>query len=204
MIKSNEKLKYRNQVFEVGGGVYAVSGDYNGLYGIVMEIRTDEDSAVDTPSIYCVFHPPIDGDLEKRITSRYAEINGKHANIRNICNQEVIMRPTQVRPMKKCRVYQVTEDYIEYLFRSYQHMLDMNLEAPPGEAYQLVYDGLLKTDSLEDVYFIFNCHHPKGYQGRSMTTSDIVEFYDDDGSEFYFCDTVGFEKIPFQPEQLLF
>ena len=40
-----------------------------------------------------------------------------------------------------------------------------------------------------------------GYQGYRMALSDVVELYDDSGSEFYYCDRVGFQPIQFKQEQ---
>lgn len=34
-----------------------------------------------------------------------------------------------------------------------------------------------------------------------MALSDVVELYDDSGSEFYYCDRVGFQPIQFKQEQ---
>ncbi|MFR6060080.1 MAG: YodL domain-containing protein, partial [Oscillospiraceae bacterium] len=42
---------------------------------------------------------------------------------------------------------------------------------------------------------------PPGYQGYRMALSDVVELYDDSGSEFYYCDRVGFQPIQFKQEQ---
>ena len=42
---------------------------------------------------------------------------------------------------------------------------------------------------------------PPGYQGYRMALSDVVELYDDSGSEFYYCDRVGFQPIRFEQKQ---
>ena len=34
-----------------------------------------------------------------------------------------------------------------------------------------------------------------------MALSDVVELYDDTGSEFYYCDRVGFQPIRFEQKQ---
>jgi hypothetical protein len=69
----------------------------------------------------------------------------------------------------------------------------------PPELYKLVYDGQPGTEELEDIFRIFNLEHPEGYTGRSLSVSDIVELYDDTGSSFFFCDTLGFLEIQFTP-----
>ncbi|WP_418485924.1 YodL domain-containing protein [Dysosmobacter sp.] len=40
-----------------------------------------------------------------------------------------------------------------------------------------------------------------GYDGRPIGISDVLELYDADGSEFYYCDRVGFRQIEFAPRQ---
>ena len=40
-----------------------------------------------------------------------------------------------------------------------------------------------------------------GYDGRPIGISDVLELYDVDGSEFYYCDRVGFRQIEFAPRQ---
>ena len=42
---------------------------------------------------------------------------------------------------------------------------------------------------------------PPGYRGHRMALSDVVELYDDSGSEFYYCDRVGFRPIRFDGQQ---
>ena len=47
---------------------------------------------------------------------------------------------------------------------------------------------------------MFNLDHPKGYKGRSLSVSDVVEIIGADGESTYnFCDTVGFQKVNFAP-----
>jgi len=42
------------------------------------------------------------------------------------------------------------------------------------------------------------------HKGRSLSVSDVVEIIGSDGkSEFYFCDTIGFEKIKFRKEKTM-
>lgn len=63
--------------------------------------------------------------------------------------------------------------------------------------YDKLFSGEVDCKNLEDVYRMFNTDRPKGYTGRSLSVSDVVEITDDDNKGFYFCDNVGFEKIDF-------
>ena len=38
-------------------------------------------------------------------------------------------------------------------------------------------------------------------RGYRMALSDVVELYDDSGSEFFYCDRVGFRPIQFDQRQ---
>ncbi len=69
--------------------------------------------------------------------------------------------------------------------------------------YDLVYEGNVNFESLENIFVMFNYHLPDGYIGRSMSVSDVVEIGDGDGAEpkFYYCDRVGFTLISFDPEK---
>lgn len=70
-----------------------------------------------------------------------------------------------------------------------------------SEIYDIVFKGEVNCNNLEDVYRMFNLHHPSGYTGRSLSVSDVVEVIDENGkSAFYFCDIIGFQKVDFEPE----
>ena len=63
--------------------------------------------------------------------------------------------------------------------------------------YDKLFSGEVDCSNLEDVYRMFNTDRPKDYTGRSLSVSDVVEITDGESKGFYFCDTVGFEKIDF-------
>lgn len=69
-------------------------------------------------------------------------------------------------------------------------------------AYDKVYSGNVKCRNLEDVFVLFNSGKPEGFQGHSLSVSDVVEVEDAASMTpgFYFCDSIGFKEIPFQPE----
>ena len=69
-------------------------------------------------------------------------------------------------------------------------------------AYDRVYSGDVKCRNLEDVFVLFSSGRPEGFRGHSLSVSDVVEVEDATSITpgFYFCDSVGFKEIPFQPE----
>ena len=69
--------------------------------------------------------------------------------------------------------------------------------------YDEVFSGEVDCGSLEDVYRLFNTDRPAGFAGRSLSVSDVVQVISDSETApgFYFCDTIGFSEISFDPEQ---
>lgn len=64
------------------------------------------------------------------------------------------------------------------------------------EDYQVVFDDQLDTDDLNRLYEVFNAPVlPQGYTGHRLSVSDVVELYDDSGSEFWFLDEKGFVPV---------
>ena len=68
--------------------------------------------------------------------------------------------------------------------------------------YDLVFAGDVPCANLEDIYRMFNIDHPKGYTGRSLSVSDVVQVQDSSTNEpkFHYCDSFGFKEVRFDPE----
>lgn len=105
-------------------------------------------------------------------------------------------------PLKNVRIWQLKPDVdILMKFISYEEMVRQFGEPSP-EDYRIAYDGQLGTNDLEAIYARCNINHPPGYNGHSLSMSDVVELYDAQGSEYHYCDRFGFEQISFEgPEQ---
>lgn len=69
--------------------------------------------------------------------------------------------------------------------------------------YNSVFQGVVECSTLEGIYYMFNVNHPEGYTGRSLSVSDVVQVISSPTMEFglYFCESVGFQKIDFEPEK---
>ena len=103
-------------------------------------------------------------------------------------------------PLKSCRVWQLTRDSpINMRFIPYEALLE-RFGQPDRKHYETVYDGLVGTNDPEEIYTLFRDPVP-GYDGRPIGISDVLELYDADGSEFYYCDRVGFRQIEFASQQ---
>lgn len=104
--------------------------------------------------------------------------------------------------LKRCRVWQLRPDTeVSMRFISYEQMRTRFGE-PQMEQYQPVYDGMPASNDLERIYALCRDKPPEGYHGHRMGLGDVVELYDESGSEFYYCDRVGFQSISFESETL--
>ena len=105
-------------------------------------------------------------------------------------------------PLKNVRIWQLKPDVdVRMKFIPYEEMV-RRFGEPSPEAYRIAYDGQIDTNDLEAIYARCNMNHPLGYNGHSLSMSDVVELYDAQGSEYHYCDRFGFQKISFEsPEQ---
>lgn len=93
----------------------------------------------------------------------------------------------------KIKVFQVNPELDQHntLFRSYANAM-MNAGQIDPSIYKTVFDGYIKARDLEDVFATLNFNQPVGYNGHSMSVSDVVQINDGD---CYFCDSFGFKKL---------
>lgn len=107
----------------------------------------------------------------------------------------------------KIKLYQINPDRDKGLqiFRSLDTWPELNGKpAVDSRIYDKVFDGEIREAmDVEYIFVTFNLDHPTGYCGRSMSVSDVLEIVEaiayDPG--FYYCDTIGFKKIDFDPRQ---
>ena len=103
--------------------------------------------------------------------------------------------------LKKVRVWQLKPDVdVQMKFVPYDTL--MRKFGPPDiENYEKVFEGTADTNDLEDLFEKFNMDWPSGYTGHSLSISDVLELYDEQGSEFYYVDAVGFRQVEFSSQQ---
>lgn len=105
------------------------------------------------------------------------------------------------QPQKGCRIWQLRKDVdVTMRFIGYEDLVKKFGEPDAGN-YTQVFEGNLGTNDLERIYAICRDSPPPGYRGYRMALSDVVELYDASGSEFYYCDRVGFRPIQFSQSQ---
>lgn len=101
--------------------------------------------------------------------------------------------------LKSCRVWQLKSNVdVMMKFIGYDELLE-HFGEPDPDNYRVVYDGEVETNNLEELFAKFNLDHPPGYEGHSLSMSDVVELYDDSGGSFHYVDRFGFREISFQP-----
>lgn len=106
----------------------------------------------------------------------------------------------------KVAIYQIIPelDRTRMLYNSLAFIKKAHKGIVPAEAYEMVFEGEVEAETTEDIFFVFNAKFPKGYKGRSLSVSDVVEIISSDGeNEFYFCDSTGFAKIKFRKEKAM-
>ena len=93
----------------------------------------------------------------------------------------------------KIKVFQVdpARDQHNTLFRSYDSAMKSAGRIDPS-IYKTVFAGNVEAEDLEDVFAALNFSQPVGYNGHSLSVSDIVEI---EGGGHHYCDTFGFQEL---------
>lgn len=99
--------------------------------------------------------------------------------------------------LKSCRIHQLKpEADMRMKFISYEDLINKGYGEPDIANYRIVYDGNIGTNNLEEIYDLLNQDTlPSEYSGYAMSMSDIIELYDDSGSDFYYVDNRGFVSL---------
>lgn len=108
------------------------------------------------------------------------------------------------------RIYQleftVEQKTIPFAFKGIDALYKAGFEQPPAADYQLVWDGSLRCFAdqtefavMEQIRNQFSGSLPDGYLGRSLSPSDILELYDENGRRYYYVDTSRYVPVCFSP-----
>ena len=113
------------------------------------------------------------------------------------------------RLCQRFRIYQLdlqSGKTVPFAFSGIDELHKAGYEQPPAAEYSLVYAGSMMRpstqtayDMLERIFVLYNDDLPNDYHGRSVSISDVVELYDDEGRAYYYCDTAGFVPVRFSP-----
>ena len=104
------------------------------------------------------------------------------------------------------KLYQINPDRDEnrVIFMSLdQTKRFTNREEIDSRIYDEAFSGELDCETLEEAYQMSNLDRPPEYNCRTMSVSDVVQVIRSDHVEpgFYFCDSFGFQKVNFDPQQ---
>lgn len=103
--------------------------------------------------------------------------------------------------LKNVRIWQLKSDSdFSMRFISFDEF-EKQFGQPDKNSYEVIFDGSLPTNNLDAIYEICNINHPDGYRGHSLSMSDVVELYDENGSEFHYVDRFGFKEIGFEAQE---
>ena len=115
------------------------------------------------------------------------------------------------KPNGKGQTVEMTLEGIQvhtFAFRGTDFLHKAGYQEPPADSCQLVYDGELvhprewtENNVLERIFSLCNDDLPEGCQGHSLSMSDVVELYDGDSRDFFYCDEDGFTPVRFDAEQ---
>lgn len=106
----------------------------------------------------------------------------------------------------KIHLYQIIPelDRKHHMFQNWNHVKTELDGKVPAEIYEDVFSGDIDAENIEDIFRIFNVEFPKNYRGRSMSVSDVAEIvHSPNKSEFFYCDSTGFEKISFEKDKTM-
>lgn len=104
----------------------------------------------------------------------------------------------------KIKIYQINtdRDLWRVKFQGHKEMQKYQGTADiDASIYDRVFMGDVDCAGMENIYQLFNIEGHRLHRGHSLSISDIVEVEDGELAGFYFCDSVGFKKVPFRPEQ---
>lgn len=111
-------------------------------------------------------------------------------------NEELFLNPSA--EYGRYAIYQINEDIVKdnYLFMSLELVKSRGIEVS-GEDYSLIYGGRLSGDvTLEMLYEKFNIDHPEGFQGHSLSVSDVVVTNRGGEVKAYYVDSFGYAELP--------
>lgn len=103
--------------------------------------------------------------------------------------------------MINLEIYQINSkrDKNHVMFLGYKTMLKHQKGGFDSWIYDKVYEGRVNADSLDDVYILLNSNYkPDGYEGRSLSVSDIISVSSSDcgiTASDYYVDSIGFKEV---------
>ncbi len=95
-------------------------------------------------------------------------------------------------------IYQIKDNSEErgYRFMGLDFVTSHGMAVDAAD-YVFIYCGRLSgEETLDSLYEKFNLNHPAGYQGHSLSVSDVVVMQRDGQTKAYYVDSFGFKELP--------
>lgn len=140
-----------------------------------------------------------DPEVKKAVDDILLDFAGED-NSRRTCNYG--LTETGNGPaLKSCRIWQLGPSAPAAMRFIGLDRMSGEYGGPDLTRYQAVFDGTVSTNSLDGIWEAF-CRRSLGSDGQPLAISDLVELYDDSGSEFYYVDRTAIVPVQLKaPEQ---
>ena len=176
--KPGEEFWHEGVCYKVGGRIVAnEASDYAGLFGNILEIRTEDDRETDndTPDIYCAFEAPVLSADRLALEQTFSQLYREQKHIEDLGLDMVIMGPEMIVPLEHpAQVYPAGTLYIVVV-----HW------ATDGEygSYEAIFTE--RTDALHQFHNDLREEFLVGSIPRWKESSQFVEEESDNSYECY-------------------
>ena len=173
-----EEFWHEGVCYKVGGRIVAnEASDYAGLFGNILEIRTEDDRETDndTPDIYCAFEAPVLSADRLALEQTFSQLYREQKHIEDLGLDMVIMGPEMIVPLEHpAQVYPAETLYIVVV-----HW------ATDGEygSYEAIFTE--RTDALHQFHNDLREEFLAGSIPRWKESSQFVEEESDNSYECY-------------------
>lgn len=173
-----EEFWHAGVCYKVGGRIVAnEASDYAGLFGNILEIRTEDDRETDndTPDIYCAFEAPVLSEDRLALEQTFSQLYREQKHIEDLGLDMVIMGPEMIVPLEHpAQVYPTGTLYVVAV-----HW------ATDGEygSYEAIFTE--RTDALHQFHNDLREEFLAGSIPRWKESSQFVEEESDNSYECY-------------------
>jgi len=126
------------------------------------------------------------------------------------CNEDFEKLLLSQQKRQRFRIYQLefTSDIQTrpFAFQGIKALHKAGYEQPPASEYRLIHDSQLLCGAelparyiLEQIFIRYNDDMPDDYHGRSVSPSDVIELYDNERRQYFYCDLDDFVEVKFSP-----
>ena len=119
---------------------------------------------------------------------------------RLLAGEQLVGNDESAAPLKNVRVWQLKADTDVRMKFIGLDELKKQFGQPDPRNYRIAYDGQLGISDLAAIERRCVDNPPPGYDGHALSISDIIELYDESGSQCHYVDRVEFKQIDFAPK----